>query len=95
MKSFNLFIAIIYNSLIVALLILAEITAHDKTGQGLIGIPILLMLATLLHGILYFFAGLKQNFMTGLLNVIFVVGVNVLFFFADILFIVLIFNVLK
>jgi len=93
-RRFNLYLAIGYNCLIVALVVAVEMTSHDKTGQGLIAIPGFLMLATPLHGIFSFFKGLKQSFKTGLLNTLFIVGVNILLFFADILLVVLIFNLL-
>lgn len=88
----NFFIAIGYNCLIVALVVAAEATGHDKTGQGLIAIPGFLMLATPLHGIILFIKDVRQSFKAGLSSAFFIVGLNILLFFADILLVVLFFN---
>ena len=81
---------------------MAEITSHDKTGQGLIAIPAFLMLVTPIHcGIVFlidvflFFKGVKQSFKTVLFNVLAVVGTNAIAFFADILLVIIVFNILS
>lgn len=94
-KKVNQLIALVYNFLISLLVIVAELETHDKTGQGLIAIPVFLMLITPVHCLISFCVGLRHSFKTALFSALYIAGLNILFFFVDIVLIVLIFNFLE
>ena len=87
-------VAIFYNCVIVALVVLGEISSQDHTGQGLLAIPGFLMLVTPIHcGIVL--SKSKQNFKVGLMNASWIVGFNILAFFVDIMLVLMIYNILR
>lgn len=88
--------SIIYNIFILAIQLLTEISSHDPTGEGMVLLPLLLAIATIIHIVIIFTYNLraKKNWRTHLSSIGGIIVTNLVALFADILIVIVILNIL-
>ena len=95
----NIIAALLYSISIIGFVLVSEIVSHDKTGQGLVALPMLSILFLALHSgvivLIYIYSLIKrrkENFKTFLITMFAVIGINIATPFAGIFIISAVFN---
>lgn len=93
MKNRHLRAVLIYHGVFIIFMAFAE--RGDKSGQGMIAIPGFVMLAMPVHYVFSVLRNFKEGWRVHLSNLFYIGGGNILFFFVDILAIILLLNLLQ